>query len=344
MTGDAPSLQSESLKFFEPLCLLSPARLQELATLVTVESVGADELIYEGNVLGKEAIYLLDGQADVAERDSDAMQRVEAGSQEARQCLVDPKYRGAFAVANSTVLRIDNEVLDLLLAWEQFAEAEAREAMAESAVDNSKFLNKYHKSFRQIPVANIDELFRSVEPIPVREGEVIIREGDEGDYFYLIEYGTALVTRDDGTGQQLELATLGEGASFGEDALLTSKPRNATITMLSNGVLMRLGKEEFLALLEEPDIAVYDPVTAQQQVNGGAVWLDVRNPLEYRHNRLQQAVNLPLQDLRTRNDELDRELLYIAYCNTGRRSDAAAHLLGQFGFRVGSLQGGIYGL
>lgn len=343
MDPDERMIEYSQLQAFEPLSSLSPDRLKELSSRASVDAVRADETIYENSLLGVQAIYLLEGRVDVT-LSSDGGTRTQiiaAGSVEARQSLVGFRYSRATTVTDSVVVRVDNEVLDIMLAWEQLAAVETRAAESNSEIDNSKFLNKYHKSFRQIPVANINRLFKLVEPVPYKEGEVVIREGDEGDYFYLVEFGKVSVTRQSDDGGEIELAELGEGASFGEDALLTNNPRNATITMVTDGVLMRLGKDAFLGLLKEPDLDWLSPVDAQAAINAGARWLDVRYPVEYRQARLAQALNIPLQDLSEHKDTLDRRARYVTYCNTGRRSSAAASLLGREGYRVSALRGGI---
>ena len=84
-----------------------------------------------------------------------------------------------------------------------------------------------------------------MERVPVRANQVIITQGEPGDYYYLIREGTASVaTRDDG-GKLRIVNELAAGDQFGEEALLSDAPRNATIMMKTDGVLMRLAKQDF---------------------------------------------------------------------------------------------------
>lgn len=62
-----------------------------------------------------------------------------------------------------------------------------------------------------------------------QSGEVVCNEGDEGNYFYIIKEGTAVCSKKSDTGENMEVLRLGEGGYFGEIALLTSKPRQATV-------------------------------------------------------------------------------------------------------------------
>lgn len=57
----------------------------------------------------------------------------------------------------------------------------------------------------------------------------ICRQGDEGNYFYIIKEGTAVCTQVNAEGEEKTVATLSDGNYFGEIALLTSKPRQATV-------------------------------------------------------------------------------------------------------------------
>lgn len=190
-------------------------------------------------------------------------------------------------------------------------------------------------AFKNMPAANIKSLLQRMETISVAEDEVIIQQGSPGDYYYVITEGEALVSR------TVELATLGAGASFGEEALLSGSKRNASITMTSPGQLMRLAKEDFNELLKEPLLDRVTPDEAQVRVAKGNVWLDVRHVTEFNHSHLQHALNIPLHELRMRMKELDKEKEYICYCGTGRRSSAAAFLLVQKGFKATVLIGGV---
>jgi len=81
-------------------------------------------------------------------------------------------------------------------------------------------------------------------------------------------------------------------------------------------------------------------ITAQK-VREGALWLDVRYPSEYQFDKLPGAINVPLAEVRNMFAVLDRSREYVAYCQSGRRSAAAAFLFAQRGFRVWLLEGGL---
>ena len=76
-------------------------------------------------------------------------------------------------------------------------------------------------------------------------GEVVVRQGEQGDAFFVVADGTLVVTREVG-GETLELARLDEGHFFGEMALLSDAPRSATVTCETPVELFELDR----ALLE----------------------------------------------------------------------------------------------
>lgn len=190
-------------------------------------------------------------------------------------------------------------------------------------------------ALKNLPPANVKALLAHMEKIRLRAGEVVVRQGEPGDYYYVLTEGKARVTH------TVELAVLNAGATFGEEALISDALRNATVTMITDGTLMRLSKVDFNALMREPLIHRLSPDEARARIKQGAAWLDVRHANEYAHQHLSGAHNLPLHELRAHIGELDKTRHYICYCQTGRRSSAAAFLLSQRGFRASVLRGGL---
>src|SRR5690606_26744720 len=109
------------------------------------------------------------------------------------------------------------------------------------------------KAFHRIPPANIQAIFMRMQRFSCRAGDVVIKQGDEGDFFYVIVSGKCIVTRETPLNKEgIKLAELGVGDTFGEEALIAEAKRNATVTMLTDGVLMRLNKQDFRDLMNEP--------------------------------------------------------------------------------------------
>lgn len=252
------------------------------------------------------------------------------------------------AITDIEILRIEEEASDIVVTWDQCLPAHAPPMPdQETAATNWRMMSGMfavqsltYGVFAALPPAHIVTLLERFQRSAVKCGDVIIRQGDTGDYYYLIEQGRCVVTRDV-AGSSVELAELTAGEAFGEEALVADKPRNATVTMRTDGVLLVLSKAEFNALLREPLLARCSLVDALQRIRRGAVWLDVRFAAEYQHDGLPRALNVPLNELRAAMPLLDKAREYIVYCQTGRRSAAAAFLLSQRGFKVAMLEGGL---
>src|SRR5690606_38656080 len=131
------------------------------------------------------------------------------------------------------------------------------------------------------------------------------------------------------------------GDAFGEEALVSDNKRNATVTMKTDGTLLRLNKTDFIELLKAPLISQISFAQAEQQIKAGAVWVDVRFPSEYRFDHIAGAINVPLNEIRNRMSTMDKGKQYVVYCQTGRRSSAAAFILVQHGLKAYVLEGGL---
>jgi len=144
-------------------------------------------------------------------------------------------------------------------------------------------------------------------------------------------------------GVSMMLAELKSGDTFGEEALVSEARHNASVTMKIDGSLLRLSKQDFDALLREPLLRGINMEQAKQEVLNGAQWIDVRYMSEYQYDKMPGAVNIPLSEIRNAFGALDVSKEYIVYCQSGRRSSAAAFLLAQRGYHVYLLEGGLWG-
>jgi NADH dehydrogenase len=97
----------------------------------------------------------------------------------------------------------------------------------------------------QIAAARTDRVGRQhFEP-----GQVIVNQGDAGDTFFSVVAGEVEVTKTTSDGEKL-VAQLGPGSYFGEEALLSGKPRNATVRAKTSVDLLCLGQSDFKALAD----------------------------------------------------------------------------------------------
>lgn len=112
---------------------------------------------------------------------------------------------------------------------------------AELSADSAPALERV-PLFSGIPREELVSLLMSVEPVRYKTGQTIVREGAEGDSLYLIAAGTVRVATRGNSGEEIPLATLGQGEFFGEVSLLTGRPRTATVTADTPVELLRLDR------------------------------------------------------------------------------------------------------
>lgn len=82
-------------------------------------------------------------------------------------------------------------------------------------------------------------------------GELVIREGEPGNSFFFVASGELRVFATDGLGRQTDLARLGEGAVFGEMALLSAQPRSASVACLTDVDVLEVGRQSLAQLADE---------------------------------------------------------------------------------------------
>ncbi|HUX73894.1 MAG TPA: cyclic nucleotide-binding domain-containing protein [Steroidobacteraceae bacterium] len=335
------------LKTFSPLDGLKAENLRALARKTQVKSLDAGRLLFKEGDTDKRTFYLVAGTVDYR-ADDRAIGSVRAGSAEARAALAPglPRRFSARAATDIEYILIDSDVLDVLLTWDQTGQYEVTELNAESLGIEGDWMTTLlqTKAFHRIPPANIQAIFMRMQRINYRAGDVVIKQGAEGDYFYVVVAGKCTVTRETPLNKEgIKLAELGPGDSFGEEALIAEAKRNATVVMATEGSLMRLGKQDFQTLLNEPLLQWLDYDQAKEIIGRGGKWLDVRLPSEFQNLRIDEAINIPLYFIRLKLNTLDKNTPYVVCCDTGRRSSAAAYILSERGFEAYVLRGGLAG-
>jgi len=330
-----------------PIKALSPDHLHELAAKSElIEAVSGKALFKCGDV-AERIIYVLEGEVEL-KTESGISRKIAGGSKMSKLPLEQGKVHQYTAVAKSTVkyLRVDPNLLDIMLTWEQSGGYEVQEIDNNSSEDDdwmSRILQA--KVFQRIPPANIQKIFMKLEAIHFKKGEAVIQQGDEGEQFFLIREGKCQVIRKTRKNPEgVILARLGVGDNFGEESLISGGKRNASIVMLTDGVLMSLSKPDFLELMNEPLLNWVNFSEAKEIANGQGIWIDVRLPAEFQSQHLNGSVNIPLPLLRSKVDKLEKTKKYILYCDTGRRSSTATYLLTENGFEAYVLKDGLHAI
>ena len=342
---ETSTVELRLLRFFSPLDGLKNENLRALASKTSVREMGQGRVLFKEGDTDKRTVYLVSGAVDLLS-EGHIVGTIRGGTADAKHALAPVLPRRCTArVASDRIeyLSIDSDLLDVLITWDQTGTYEVGELQAgSSAGDDWMTLLLQSRAFHKIPPANLQAVFMRMQRIDYAAGDTVIRQGDEGDYFYAIVKGRCTVTRETPLNKEgIKLAELGIGDTFGEEALISGAKRNATVTMLTDGTLMRLAKEDFATLLNEPMIHWVSFEEAKGIVAGGGRWLDVRLPSEFEHCHFDNSINVPLYFVRLKLKTLDASVPYVVCCDNGRRSSAAAYILSERGFDTHVLQGGI---
>lgn len=343
-----PKLVDRSLlKKLVPPASLNAENFQELANKAEVEEIAPGKLLFKKGDRDRKTIYLLSGQVDLI-TDKGKQGSIKGGTKQARHPIANhqPRRLTVQAKSRATIVRFDSDLLDVLLTWDQLSGIEVNDLARDqknNRADSGDWMTRIlqSKAFLRIPPANIQTMFMRLKEIPVKAGQTIINQGEPGDFYYIVSRGVFKVSRKAANGTSVVLAKLKNGDAFGEEALLSKAKRNATVVAESNGVLMRLSKKDFTELLKAPMLNEVTINLAKKMVGRGAVLLDVRMDSEHRANSIKGSMNVPLFMLRLKSESLDPKKIYICYCDTGRRSSAAAFLLSEKGFKSYVLKGGL---
>jgi CRP-like cAMP-binding protein/rhodanese-related sulfurtransferase len=331
---------------FSPLEGLKRENLKALARKAVVETRPAGEWLFRQTDREKRTFYLIRGDIELLSAEK-RVRTIRGGSEEAKHPLapVLPRRVAARTLTPCECLVLDSDLLDVMLTWDQTGSYEVSDLRGSTTPETDDWMTALlqNKSFHRIPPANLQAVFMRMQRVTCKAGEVVIKQGQEGDYFYVITDGRCLVTRETPLSRDggIKLAELRVGDTFGEEALISGAKRNATVTMITDGALMRLGKDDFNSLLNEPMLSWVDYAKATALVAQGGAWLDVRLPSEYNHGHIEDAMNIPLYFIRLKLKSLKKDTKYVVYCDTGRRSSAAAYILSERGYDAYVLTGGL---
>ncbi len=304
-----------SLRRFEPFARLPPAALAPLVEHVRILRLPADRwLVRPGRELAG-SYYLLRGRVRLVGPDA----RVAAGSPRSRW----PIYPGA-----EGVLTLSPVTLMLLSA--EMATASVPGLESPPPLSQPKWLTDGWEcrflssaAMQRLSLGCCQGVLRAMRPLELAQGEVVVRQGDQGNTLFVLAAGRAEVSRGGRS-----LAVLEPGDHFGEDALISGACRNACVSMVSDGRVMSLPGELFR-----------DQVVMRVLVDEGDgpanACLDIGE-------RAQTAcLRIPLLLLRERLGLLAPELRYRLTGGSPRERALAAFVLMHRDYRVALADSGL---
>ncbi len=306
------------------------------------------------------SFYLIDGEINLV-ANGQVSSSIKAATDRSKYPMaqLQPRQFSGVANVNSVVMRIDRNTLDKLLVVHQGqggAEDEFGDGLGDASSvvevdviegdedESIDWMTRMLQSeiFASMPTSNMHQLFALLEPVEYKKGDNIIIQGETGENYYIIQEGKCDVLRQTKPGaKELKLAELSAGDGFGEEALITETVRNATIRMKTDGIVAHLTKENFVSLIQKTMLQTVSANKAEEIVEQGGKWLDVRFKNEYERSHIEDAIHIPLNILRMQADKLDPNINYVLYCDTGGRSSAGAFLLTDRGLNAQYLDGGL---
>lgn len=342
------TIDKQLLMTLVPLSGLTMDMIVELEEKLRTETITTGRYVFKQGSTDNEAAYLVAGEVELLDEAGKSVKHIKAGTEEATHPLApgQPRTLSARIVSDATFVRINRDLLDLMLSWDTTARrsinvTEIEDEDEEQADDWMSSMLRT-RELHKIPPANIQKMFISMEEMTYKQGDVVIKQGDEGDYFYVIAQGKCQVLRESTKRPEgVPVATLSTGTTFGEEALISNAKRSSTIKMLTDGILMRLSKENFVELLKEPFLQTVTFEEAKQKAVQGAKIIDVRLPAEFSKWNIKGSSNIPLYALRNKIDELDQSKEYIVVCDNGSRSSSAAYILHVRGINAFVLKDGL---
>ncbi len=335
--------RAAALRHLVPINRLPPENLEALVTVAEIQTAFDGQIIYVQGHQDRYVHYLLDGTVEFL-WNGDNVKRLPADSKAARRALDKPgrKRHTVRAVSNCTVVRFPRAEFDRQLDEGNLRTGPRQVEVSEIAAEkSSNWMIKMLQSelFERLPAINIQKVFGRMERIAVGADELVVRQGEPGDYYYVIERGYCEVSRTIPGGKEIHLADLGAGDAFGEAAIIADDARNASVTMLSDGTLMRLSAADFNELIREPLLSPVDAQAALEAIADGARWLDLSYPEVYARHVLRNSRNIPFNVLRLQAAKLDRAVSYIVCGDNPRESAVGAFLLIERGFQADYLDG-----
>ncbi len=322
-----------------------PKALQDRAVqLAEVRSYGRGQVVYPQGHADDLVYYLLAGTIELIYHGK--ITRTLSATHKAALRPLDPPGRKRYSVRvvdNAKIVVFRRNMLDRLISEADLDGQSLSDELEVSEIAtarSSDWMIRMLQSelFSVLPATNIQRIFARMEQVVYEADQVVVRQGSEGDYYYVIESGYCEVSRSIAAGRgQIHLADLGPGMAFGEEALIANRARNATVTMLSDGQLMRLGNQDFVELILAEVLRPISYDAAKRQIGDGGVWLDIRYPEDHAAGALVGSENIPVNMLRLQSNRLRKDFHYFVCGDDIDQCAIGAFLLAERGFDVAYL-------
>jgi len=349
MTIDTQSKEGQAIRQLIPLSTIPTDQFEAICNKITIETAEPDTFLFEKGDTESNLVYLIQGSVRL-QSDNLIVDSISSDSESSKFALAHqiPRKIDALTLTKVSFIKLDPSTLNtpanISPKQEENSYMAIDEPEEEADSDNDDWMTTLLKSpiFRGLPPANLQQIIMSLTEVNFQKGELIIKQGDPGDFYYLIKKGHCLISRKpSANAKEIKLAQLHDQDTFGEDSLLSGKPRNVSVTALTDISLICLSKDKFISLIKEPSLKFIDYTQVPDELAKGTALIDVRSADEYKKQHLAHSVNAPFFSLRMHIKSLSKAKPVIVICKNGKTSEAAAFLLLRNKFSATIVKGGI---
>lgn len=341
-------IQPSDLRKYRFFSTLSDKALEILCGKLEIVRFQRGDTVIEAGAPGDAFYFVKDGRLEVSGKTPDgqkaALSVIGSGHGFGEMALLSCSSRSCSVAAASpaTLYRLAKTDFDDIVLHES-----AFKDMLLKKVENYEHYNRI-KMLQPFALLEPDRMYallaRMAEEV-FQPGQDIIRQGEKGDFYYIVQSGkVAVLKRKKGSDEEQQVALLSDGEGFGEEALIRDDPRNATCRAIEETTVLALDKTDFARILKDSFLEyIYSEDIDLDTYMDKYIIIDARIPPEHEEEHIHGSVNIPLEQLRHKYAELDHSKEYITYCTNDSRGMVAAFLLKNHGFRARCLRGGVSG-
>lgn len=338
-------LTKENLKQYSYFSAFSADALEELSGRLVQMCIPDGTVIIKQGTPPDYFYFLEEGEVVVKRRNRFGQRSIlkvlSRGQSFGEVAMITCSHRSCTVLAkgNVNLLRLSKADFEDII----IKESDFKNMLIKRAKDYETY-NKYKSSrpFALLDPAKMEAISAKLKERTYFKDEIIINQGEKGDYYYIIKSGLVEVLKEK-DGKSTKLVELGAGESFGEEALIRDQKRGATVKAIEETTVLALDEKDFNELLKSHHLDFTFPEDIPLDNLGAYVIIDARVPQEYEEEHIEGAINIPLEELRQKYPELEYDNEYVTYCTNDSRGMAAAFLLRSQGFNAKNLRGGLSG-
>ncbi len=288
------------------------AEIRQILAFATLVKYEFGQFVVREGEAADAFFFVYSGRVKVMKRTADketALGALQGGDHFGEKCLVEdaPRFASVIASEESVLLRFPREQFSGFINERPQIKDYIHHYLQDIALIN---LIRLTTGFgRKVPLRQLKLLLSKLKRETYAQGEVLFREGDPGDKFYIISQGICEVLKLNEAGEEKSITKLEKGKFFGERALIQDEPRAAAIRAFTDCSVLTLAKDDFFSLFRSaPAVAkIFEEKLIQYQLH---------------NSRVLQAKRTKIDD-EIAKDAVDVDELVRDFVQQPKRPDAA---------------------